>query len=188
MLPAILLGSVGAAVGAAITYYFVSNNANAKREELTKEIEATLRVVLEKAEALKEAVRAREDALRAASESNAQMAAEVEALRQELTRTEKEVDNLQAEVLRWRENPKSLVGRVVLVAGSSLLRQVGWKHENAITSLVERQHHAKGALFTLGSTKRKRETHGNERKSKTMGSEALSREGSGQAVRGERGR
>lgn len=152
MLPAVLLAGAGVAVGAAITYYFVSNNANAKREELTRQMEATLRALVEKAEALKEAIRTREEALRAAAETNAAMAADIETLRKMLKQTEQELDSLRTETDRWSVIPSSFASKLALVTGSGVLRKAGWKHDKAMAYLVERQHHAEGALITLRSS------------------------------------
>jgi len=146
-----LFAGAGVAVGAAITYYFVSNNANAKREELTRQMEATLNALVDKAEALKEAIRAREDALRAAAETNASVAAEIETLRKKLKQTEQELDSLRTETDRWSVIPGSFASKLALVTGSSVLRKAGWKHHKAMTYLVERQHHAEGALPALRS-------------------------------------
>jgi len=149
MLPAILAAGSGIAVSAAITYYFVSNQANTKREELTRKMAATLEVLFQKAEALKAAVRAREEALRAASTANAEMAAELAAMREELERTTMEMDRLRTEFGRWRMSSGTFTSGLRIIPRSRILYKSGWKHEKAIAYLDERKNEAQATVLRL---------------------------------------
>jgi len=149
MVPAILAAGSGIAVSAAITYYFLSNQANTKREELTRIMAATLEVLFQKAEALKAAVHAREEALRAASTANAEMAAELAAMREELERTITEMDSLRTEAGRWRMSSGTFTSGLCIIPRSRILYKSGWKHEKAIAYLDERKNEAQATVLRL---------------------------------------
>lgn len=149
MLPAILAAGGGIAVSAAITYYFVSSQANTKREELTRKMAATLEVLFQKAEALKAAVRAREEAICGASSANAEMDVELAAMREELERTTKEMDSLRKEVGRWRMSSGTFTSGLRIIARSRILYKSGWKHKKAIAYLDERKNEAQAIALRL---------------------------------------
>lgn len=153
MVPVILAAAGGIAASAAITYYFVSNHGNAKREELLRKMEATLGALASKAEALKEAMRRAEAATRAAEAENRELRENFEELQKELARTEHELADLTTEIERWRASSGTLLSGVAVVGRSKMLYKGKWKHDRVINYLDERRLYAERATLQLGAPK-----------------------------------
>jgi chromosome segregation ATPase len=126
------------AVGAAVTYYFVSNDGNAKREELLRKMEAVLDALSKKAEKLKSEKEAAEAFCRAAMTNMEEMRAYCEELKKELAQTLKERDDLAAEVKRWRECEGTVASGIAVIGFSKVLLSANFDHENAIKNLDSR--------------------------------------------------
>lgn len=147
----VILAAGGAAVGVAITYYFVSNHGNAKREELLRKMVETLDVLAKKAEALKKAKQTAEAAAVATEAEKRAMKEELEVLREELARTQQEMADLSAEAGRWRASTGTWTSGLSVVALSGVLYKAKWQHAWAISYLEERIRDVKLSTLQLGT-------------------------------------
>lgn len=148
MLP-VILAAGGAAVGVAITYYFVSNHGNVKREELLRKLGETLDVLAKKAEVLKKAKQAAEAAATATEAEKRAMKEELDVLREELARTQQEMDELSAEAGRWRASTGTWASGLSVVTLSGVLYKAKWQHAGAISYLEDRIRDVKLSTLQL---------------------------------------
>jgi chromosome segregation ATPase len=138
MLPLILATVGAAAVGSAVTYYFVSNDGNIEQVKYLSTLETALKALLEKAEKLKAAKQFADAQAKAVGADAQKWRDRCDQINEELAKALAERDEYAAEIKRWRESDGGVVSGIAVIGMSKVLYDANFSHETAMKNLKER--------------------------------------------------
>lgn len=138
MLPLIIATVGAAAIGSAVTYYFVSNDGNIEQVELLSTMETAMKELLEKAKKLKAAKEFAEAQTKRDATDAQKWRDRCNQINEVLEKTLAERDEYAAEIKRWRESDGGVVSGLFVIGMSKVLYDANFSHETAIKNIKER--------------------------------------------------